>query len=75
MQLSPDGIIYWQLGGQLGFVKLNATIVFTWGLMFILAVGSKSLRATFPRIIGVPAGRIFWKWWSSASRNKLRRSA
>ena len=41
MQLSPDGIIYWQLGGPLGFVKLNATIVFTWGLMFILAVGSK----------------------------------
>lgn len=41
MQLSPDGIIYWQLGGQLGFIKLNATIVFTWGLMFILTLGAK----------------------------------
>jgi F-type H+-transporting ATPase subunit a len=37
MRLSPDEIIFWQYG----FVKLNATIVFTWGLMFLLAVGSK----------------------------------
>jgi F-type H+-transporting ATPase subunit a len=37
MRLSPDAIIFWQHG----FVRLNATIVFTWGLMFVLAVGSK----------------------------------
>ena len=37
MRLSPDEIIFWQHG----FFKLNATIVFTWGLMLILAVGSK----------------------------------
>ncbi len=37
MRLSPDEIIFWQLG----FFKLNATIVFTWGLMLVLAVGSK----------------------------------
>ena len=37
MRLSPDGIIFWQYG----FFKLNATIVFTWGLMFLLAVGAK----------------------------------
>ncbi len=37
MRLSPDELIYWQYG----FFKLNATIVFTWGLMFVLAVGSK----------------------------------
>jgi len=36
MHLSPDGIIFWQHG----FLKLNATIVFTWGLMFVLVVGS-----------------------------------
>jgi F-type H+-transporting ATPase subunit a len=30
-------MIFWQHG----FFKLNATIVFTWGLMFVLAVGSK----------------------------------
>jgi len=37
MRLSPDELIFWQYG----FVKLNATIVFTWGLMFVLAVGSR----------------------------------
>ncbi|MDA3873708.1 MAG: F0F1 ATP synthase subunit A [Kiritimatiellae bacterium] len=37
MRLSPDEIIFWQNG----FFKLNATIVFTWGLMLILAIGSK----------------------------------
>jgi len=37
MRLSPDEIIFWQSG----FFKLNATIVFTWGLILVLAVGAK----------------------------------
>ena len=37
MHLSPDEIIFWQHG----FFKLNATIVFTWGLMLLLTVGAK----------------------------------
>lgn len=37
MRLSPDEIIFWQYG----FFKLNATIVLTWGLMFVLVVGSE----------------------------------
>ena len=37
MRLSPDEMIFWQHG----FFKLNATIAFTWGLMLILAIGSK----------------------------------
>src|ERR1039458_2402327 len=37
MHLSPDEIIFWQHG----LLKLNATIAFTWGLMFVLAIGSK----------------------------------
>lgn len=36
MRLSPDELIFWQYG----FIKLNATIVTTWGLMFMLVVGS-----------------------------------
>jgi F-type H+-transporting ATPase subunit a len=36
MSLSPDEIIFWQYG----LFKLNATIVFTWSLMFVLAVGA-----------------------------------
>jgi len=37
MRLSPDQLIFWQHG----FIKLNGTIVYTWGLMLVLAVGSK----------------------------------
>jgi F-type H+-transporting ATPase subunit a len=37
MHLSPDEQIFWQLG----FVKLNVTIVFTWCLMLLLVLGSK----------------------------------
>jgi F-type H+-transporting ATPase subunit a len=37
MRLSPDQLIFWQHG----FIKLNATIAFTWGLMLVLTVGAK----------------------------------
>ena len=37
MNLSPDQIIFWQIG----FFKLNATIAYTWGLMIVLVLGSK----------------------------------
>jgi F-type H+-transporting ATPase subunit a len=37
MHLSPDEIIFWQHG----FFKLNATILYTWGLMAVLVIGSK----------------------------------
>ncbi len=36
MHLSPDEIIYWQYG----WFTLNATIVFTWAVMFVLVVGA-----------------------------------
>ncbi len=36
MRLSPDQLIFWQAG----FIQLNATIVFTWALMIVLALGS-----------------------------------
>ncbi|MDQ1251277.1 MAG: F-type H+-transporting ATPase subunit a [Euryarchaeota archaeon] len=37
MHLSPDELIFWQHG----FINLNATIVYTWGLMFVMVIGSK----------------------------------
>jgi F-type H+-transporting ATPase subunit a len=36
MRLTPDELIFWQHG----FFKINGTIVFTWGLMLVLVVGS-----------------------------------
>ncbi len=37
MRLSPDQMIFWQHG----YLKLNGTVVFTWGLMAALAFASK----------------------------------
>jgi len=37
MNLSPDELVFWQQG----FLKLNATIVFTWIIMVVLALGAK----------------------------------
>ncbi len=37
MRLTPDEMIFWHYG----FLKLNATIVFTWGLMLLMTVGAK----------------------------------
>ena len=36
MILSADQIILWEYG----FIKINATLVFTWGIMALLAIGS-----------------------------------
>ena len=37
MRITPDQLVLWQYG----FVKLNATIVTTWGLMLLLAIGAR----------------------------------
>jgi F-type H+-transporting ATPase subunit a len=37
VRLSPDQLIYWQLG----WFKINATIAFTWALMLFLVLGSR----------------------------------
>ncbi|RJP50760.1 MAG: F0F1 ATP synthase subunit A [Anaerolineaceae bacterium] len=53
MRLSPDEIIFWQNG----FFKLNATIVFTWGLMLLLAVGAKLIT----RKLSIGLKRARWQ--------------
>ncbi|QBB71157.1 F0F1 ATP synthase subunit A [Pseudolysobacter antarcticus] len=53
MQLSPDQLIFWHYG----FVKLNATIVFTWALMVLLVVGSKLIT----RKLSVDLQRSRWQ--------------
>ncbi len=54
MHLSSDEIIFWQHG----FFKLNATIVTTWGLMLVLAVGSKLITRNL-------AGEVHISRWQS----------
>jgi len=41
MRLSPDELIFLQYG----FIKLNATIVYTWGLMLVMVIGSKTITS------------------------------
>jgi F-type H+-transporting ATPase subunit a len=53
MRLSPDEVVFWQYG----FVKLNATIVFTWGLMLLLAMGSRLIT----RRLSTAPGRSRWQ--------------
>ena len=36
MHLSPDEVIFWQSG----WLKINATILYTWGVMLVLVLGS-----------------------------------
>ncbi len=43
MRLSPDEWVFWQHG----FIKLNATIVWTWALMAVLAGGSWLITRRF----------------------------
>ena len=53
MRLSPDEMIFWQYG----VFKLNATIVFTWGLMLVLALGSKLIT----RKLSIGLKRARWQ--------------
>jgi F-type H+-transporting ATPase subunit a len=53
MHLSPDEIVYWQLG----FFKLNATILFTWCLMVVFIVGVQLLM----RILTNKSKRTPWQ--------------
>jgi len=53
MRLSPDQLIFWQHG----IFKLNGTIVFTWGLMLVLVVGSRLIT----RKLSVGLERSRWQ--------------
>ncbi|MBZ0072543.1 MAG: F0F1 ATP synthase subunit A [Thiohalobacteraceae bacterium] len=53
MRLSPDELIFWQYG----FFKLNATIVFTWALMLVLAVGARLIT----RRLSIGLHRARWQ--------------
>jgi F-type H+-transporting ATPase subunit a len=53
MRLTPDEIIYWKHG----IFKLNGTIVFTWCLMMIMAIGSKLVT----RKLSTELARTHWQ--------------
>jgi len=53
MRLSPDAVILWQYG----FVKINATIAWTWVLMLLLTISAKLVT----RRLSVDGVRTRWQ--------------
>lgn len=53
MRLSTDELVFWQHG----LFKLNATIVYTWGLMLVLALGAKMITRRLSNGIAVSRGQ------------------
>ena len=54
MSITPDNVIYWQFG----FIAINATLVFTWLVMAVVALGSWWLTRNL-----TPGGNVS-KWQS-----------
>jgi F-type H+-transporting ATPase subunit a len=52
MHLSTDQLIFWQHG----FLKLNGTIVYTWGLILVLTLGAKLITRR------LTTGRSISRW-------------
>jgi F-type H+-transporting ATPase subunit a len=52
MHFSPDHLVFWEYG----FLKLNATIAYTWGIMLTLVIGSKTVTG------GLSAGSERSRW-------------
>lgn len=53
MHLSPDQIIYWQFG----IIKVNATLIYTWALMFVMT----SVAKLITRQLATDLTRSHWQ--------------
>ncbi len=53
MRLSTDDLVLWHQG----FVQLNATIIYTWGLMLVLVVGARLITRRLTTGISVSRGQ------------------
>lgn len=52
-QLSPDEVIYWEWG----FVNLNATIIFTWGVMALMILVAWLVSRRITSATDIPGGQ------------------
>ncbi len=51
MEITPDNLVYWKWG----FVSINATLVYTWGVMGLLVLSAWAVTRTFA--LDRPSGR------------------
>jgi F-type H+-transporting ATPase subunit a len=70
MILTPDEVIYWSYG----FVRVNATLVFTWMTMAVLVLGAWAVGR---RVEGAPdavpaRGQLFLEWVVVLLREQIR---
>ena len=68
MHVSPDSLVYWQQG----FFQINATILFTWIVMIILAIGSWLVTRRLTSDENIPRWQNFLEIIVSAIRQQLR---
>ena len=67
MHLSPDEVILWQHG----FVKLNSTIVTTWALIVVMAVGARLITRRLSADIAIPRWQNFLEIVICAIRDQM----
>ncbi|MEX2465712.1 MAG: F0F1 ATP synthase subunit A [Gemmatimonadota bacterium] len=68
MELSPDAVVYWQWG----FVKLNATLVFTWATMAVLVGCSWLITRRIRGGVAVLSGQAFLEMLLEQIRDQIR---
>lgn len=68
MQITPDETIYWQWN----FIKLNATIVYTWGVMVLLVIAARLVTRNLSRGPKLSRGQNLLEVLVGAIRQQIR---
>ena len=68
MNISPDAMIFWEWG----FIKFNATIVFTWAVMAFLVLVSWIVTRRLSVEPGFPRGQMFLESLVDIIRNQIK---
>lgn len=68
MNITPDTIIYWQLGP----FAISATLVFTWGVMVLLALGSWLVTRKLSSATSVSRGQLLLEIVLNGIREQIR---
>lgn len=70
MDITPDSIIYWQVGT--GPIKISATLVFTWIVMVILVVGAWLVTRRLSTDTTLPRSQNFLEILVGGIRSQIR---
>ena len=68
MSISPDNLIFWQYG----YISINATLVFTWLVMALLAIGSWLITRNLTSEVAISRWQSILEVVISAIRQQLK---